>query len=44
MEFHNYKLKEGGYIVVVVKNIHYNINPEESKPEIEKLRHMVTNV
>jgi hypothetical protein len=43
MEFHTYKLKERSYRVVL-KNMHYCINPEEIKPEIEKLGHTVTNI
>jgi hypothetical protein len=42
-EFHTYKLKERRYRVVL-KNMHYSINPEEIKTEIEKLGHMVTNI
>jgi hypothetical protein len=28
----------------VLKNVNYSINPKEIKTEIEKVRHMVTNV
>jgi hypothetical protein len=37
MEFHTYKLKEERSSRVV----HYSINPEETKTEIEKLGHTV---
>jgi hypothetical protein len=38
-----YKLKERSYRVVL-KNMHYFINPEEIKTEIENLGHTVTNI
>jgi hypothetical protein len=43
-EFHTYKLKEERNCRVVLKNMHYSINPEEIKTEIEKLGHTVTNI
>jgi predicted transcriptional regulator len=43
-EFHNYKLKEEQSYRVMLKNMHYTINPEEIKTEIEKLEHTVTNI
>jgi hypothetical protein len=42
MKFHTYKLKEK--VRVVLKNIHYSVNPEETKTETEKLGNMVTNI
>jgi hypothetical protein len=44
MEFHTYKLKEERSYRVVLKNIHYSMNPEEIKTEIEILGHTVTNI
>jgi hypothetical protein len=43
-EFHTYKLKEEGSYRVVLKNMHYSINSEGIKTEIEKLGHTVTNI
>jgi hypothetical protein len=43
-EFHTYKLKEERTYRAVLKNMHYSINPQEIKTEIEKLGHMVTNI
>jgi hypothetical protein len=43
-EFHTWKLKEERSYRVVLKNMHYCINPEEIKTEIEKLGHRVTNI
>jgi hypothetical protein len=40
-EFHTYRLKEERNYGVVIKNIHYSINPEEIKAEIKKLGHRV---
>jgi hypothetical protein len=40
-EFHTYKLKEERSYGVVLKIMHYSINPDDIK--IEKLGHMVTN-
>jgi hypothetical protein len=34
MEFHTYKLKEELSYRLVLKNMHYSINPEEIKTEI----------
>jgi hypothetical protein len=44
MEFHTYKLKEDRSYKAVLKNMHYSINPQEMKTEIEKLGHTVTNI
>jgi hypothetical protein len=44
MQFHRYKLKEGRSYRVVLKNMHYSINLEEIKTEIENPGHMVTNI
>jgi hypothetical protein len=44
MEFHIYKLKEERCYIVKLKNMHYSINTEEIRTEIEKLGHMVTNI
>jgi hypothetical protein len=41
-EFHTYKEKE--VTKVALKNMHYSINLEEIKTEIEKLGHPVTNI
>jgi hypothetical protein len=43
-QFHMYKLKAERSYRVVLKNIHYSINPEEIKTEIQKLGHKVTNI
>jgi hypothetical protein len=43
-EFHTYNLKEESTYRIVLKNMHYSINPEEIKTEIEKLGHTVTNI
>jgi hypothetical protein len=37
-EFHTYKLKDEISYRVVLKTMHYSINPQEIKTEIEKLR------
>jgi hypothetical protein len=44
VEFHTHKLKEERSSRAVLKNVHDSINPEEINPEIEKLRHTVTNI
>jgi hypothetical protein len=44
MQFHTYKLKEERIYRVMLKNIHYSINPEEIETEIENLRHTATNI
>jgi hypothetical protein len=43
-KFQIYKFKEERSYRVVVKNIHYCINSEEIKTEIEKLGHTVTDI
>jgi hypothetical protein len=43
-EFHTYRLTEERNNRVVLKNMHYSINPEEVKAEIEKLGHTVSNI
>jgi hypothetical protein len=43
-EFHTYKLKEERSCRLMLKNMHYSINPQEIKTEIEKLGHTVTNI
>jgi hypothetical protein len=44
IKFQTYKLKEERSYRVVLKNIHYSINPEEIRTEIEKLGDAVTNI
>jgi hypothetical protein len=44
MQFHTYKLKEERCYRIVLKNMHYSINSEEIKTEIENLGHTVTNI
>jgi hypothetical protein len=41
-EFHTFKPKEDRSYRVVLKNMHYSINPADIKTEIEKLGHTVT--
>lgn len=43
-EFHTYKIKEERSFRVVLKNIHYSVDPEELKTEIEQHGHTVTNI
>jgi hypothetical protein len=43
-EFHTYKPKEDRSYKVMLKNMHYSINPADIKTEIEKLGHTVTNI
>jgi hypothetical protein len=43
-EFHTYKPKEDRFYRVVLKNMHYSINPADIKTEIENLGHTVTNI
>jgi hypothetical protein len=43
-EFHTFKPKEVRNYRVVLKNMHYSINPDDIKAEIEKLGHKVANV
>jgi hypothetical protein len=43
-EFYTYKLKEERSYRVGLKNMHYSINPQEIKTEIEKLGDTVTNI
>jgi hypothetical protein len=43
-ELHTYKLKEERRYRVVLKNMHYSINLQEIKTEIENLGHTVTNI
>jgi hypothetical protein len=42
-EFCAYKLKEERSYIVL-KNMHYSVNPEKIKKEIEELGHTVTNI
>lgn len=42
--FHTYKPKEERSYRVVLKNLHYSINPLDIKTEIEKLGHTITNI
>jgi hypothetical protein len=42
--FHTYKPKDEGNYRVVLKNMHYSINPADIQTEIEKLGHTVTNI
>jgi hypothetical protein len=44
MEFHTYKLKEERSYTVVLKDMHYSINTQEIKTEIDNLGHTVTNI
>jgi hypothetical protein len=41
--FHTFKPKEHSYRVVL-KHMHFSINPSEIQPEIEKFGHTVTNI
>jgi hypothetical protein len=43
-QFHTYKLKEERRYRVVLNNMHYSINTEEIKTEIQNLVHTVTNI
>jgi hypothetical protein len=43
-EFHTYKPKKERSYRVMLKNMHYSINREEIKTEIEKLGYTVTNI
>jgi hypothetical protein len=43
-QFHTYKPKEERTYRVVLKNMHYSIDPEEIKIEIAKLGHKVSNI
>jgi hypothetical protein len=43
-EFHTYKPKEERNYRVVLKNMHYSINPDDIKSEIETLGHKVANI
>jgi hypothetical protein len=43
-EFHTFKPKEERNYRVVLKNMHYSINPDDIKSEIEKLGHKVENI
>jgi hypothetical protein len=43
-ESHTFKPKEERNYIVVLKNKHYSINPDDIKAEIEKLGHKVANV
>jgi hypothetical protein len=42
--FHTYKPKDERNYRVVLKNMHYSINPADIQTEIEKLRLTVTNI
>jgi hypothetical protein len=44
MELHTYTIKEARSYKIVLKNMHYSINPDEIKTEIEKLGHAATNI
>jgi hypothetical protein len=44
MEFQTYKLQEERSCRVVLKNMHYSINPQEIITEIERLGFMPTNI
>jgi hypothetical protein len=44
VEFHTFKTKGERNYRVVLKNMHYSINPDDIKAEIEKLGHKVANV
>jgi hypothetical protein len=43
-EFHTFKPKEERNHRVVLKHIHYSVNPDDIKSEIEKLGHKVANI
>jgi hypothetical protein len=43
-QFHTYKVKEERTYRVMLKNMHYSIDPEEIKTEIANLGHTVTNI
>jgi hypothetical protein len=43
-EFHTYKPKYERNYRVVLKNMHFSINPADIQSEIEKLGHTVTNI
>jgi hypothetical protein len=43
-EFHTHKLQEERSYRAVLQNMHYPINHEDIKIEIQKLGHMVTNM
>jgi hypothetical protein len=43
-QFHTYQLKEERPYRVVLKNMHYSIDPEEIKAEVTKLGHTVLNI
>jgi hypothetical protein len=43
-QFHTFKPKEDRTYRVVLKNMHYSIDPEDIKTEIENLGHKVANV
>jgi hypothetical protein len=44
IEFYTYKFKEERSYRVVLKNMHYSINPQEIKTKIHKPGHTVTNI
>jgi hypothetical protein len=44
VEFNTFKPKEERNFRVVLNNMHYSINPDDIKAEIEKLGHKVANV
>jgi hypothetical protein len=43
-EFHMFRPKEERNFRVVLKRIHYSINPDDIKSEIENIGHKVTNI
>jgi hypothetical protein len=43
-EFHTFKPKEERNYRVVLKHMHYSINPDDIKAEIENLGHKVANI
>jgi hypothetical protein len=43
-EFHTFKPKEKRNYRVVLNHMHYSINPDDIKAEIEKLGHKVANI
>jgi hypothetical protein len=42
--FHTFKPKEERSYMVVLKNMHFSINPSDIQSEIERLGHTVTNI
>jgi hypothetical protein len=43
-EFHTFKPKEERNYTVVLKHMHYSMNPDDIKAEIENLGHKVANI